>query len=221
MERHRKKHDEKLERLYSKKIKCPYCRAYIRKYTKKCLQCGITKEQIRHASNKEAKKIIKGQAEGRVLKTRVRPDDVNFTRMIMFVVFLGLFGAHCFYVGRRIRGWIVLGGFIIFMLSAIIFPFGTPDAGFSDMHPLRQQFDNMRIWFPLDIPGLLAVFIWVYDWVAVVITQRFKYPVRLPKVLEMKEKNADTEDGKRKSITGGAGKQEKAKSVVAEKENSA
>ena len=180
--------DEKLERLYNKKVKCPYCRGKILKYSTKCEQCGITKEQIRNASNEDAKAIIRKKAKGKVLKTKVRPDDIRFGKLVIFVVLLGMFGAHCFYVGRRKRGFIALSGMIIYMLGVIIFPFPSYDV---PIHPWRAAFENPGLIFPLDIAGLVSIVIWFIDWANIVIFQTFKYPVRIAKLPEKKGEPKD------------------------------
>ena len=178
----RKSIDPELDKLYARKIKCPYCKTPIKKFTKTCTQCGVTKDQIFEGSNLEAKAIIEGKApKAKVLMVRRRPSDIDFTRLILLAVFGGLFGAHCFYVGRRKRGYFMMISFFVFILSAIIFSHGTPDASFEDLHPWRRAFDNVNLWFPLDVPGLIVIGMWFVDWFAIVVFQRFKYPVRLPR----------------------------------------
>ena len=118
--------------------------------------------------------------------TNIKPDDVSFIKLSLFSLFFGMFGVHAFYVGRRIRGWIILGCMLAYIVTAIIWPAsapGTPQEGF------RQVFDDAGIPFPLDFFGLVAVFFWAYDWFNIVIMQKFKYPVRILG----KEKDKDAE----------------------------
>jgi len=167
----------KLQYFYSRNIKCPYCKNWIRKFVAKCDRCGVTKEQIADASNQEAKQIKKGKRQGKIVYTRRRPDDVSLPKLLLLTIFLGVFGAHCFYVGRRLRGWLMLGSFLLLIAAFIIFPTGTGDV---PMHAWREPFQAARYfrWFPLDAPGFIVVMIWLVDWVAILI-DRFKFPVRL------------------------------------------
>ena len=178
----RKAPNDKLERLYSKNVRCPYCRMMIPKYVVICEQCGVTKEQIAQASNRDAKEIIKGRGTGKVVMTKTRPDDIDFVKLILITMFFGMFGGHCFYVGRRIRGMIMLGSMLLFILSAIIFPMGTPANMMQDMSPTRRIFVDAGFWFPMDVPGLLVLALWFADWFAIVVFNSFRYPVRLANI---------------------------------------
>jgi len=168
--------DEKLDRLYVKNVRCPYCRALIPQYTGDCIQCGITKEQISKASWQDAKKIRKGEMDGKIIMTKRRPNDLQFGKFIIFLVFFGWMGAHNFFVGRKIRGWIMCISFWSLLLSNIIWSIGTPANNFMDVNQFRNSFNFL---FPFDIPGLVAIIVWFCDWFAVVIFNQYKYPVHI------------------------------------------
>ena len=172
----KRKHDPALDRLIARNIRCPYCSALIAKFTTDCAQCGITKQQIARASNVEAKKIIKsrGREKGKVLLSRHRPEDLKFAKFLLLLVFLGMFGAHNFYCGRRIRGHIMLW----FMVPPSIWALFWMD------HPWRLFFETSGMPFPLDaFPTdylvVVAIIMWLVDWFSVVISNRYKYPVRI------------------------------------------
>lgn len=189
----RKVVDEKLDKLYVKNVRCPYCRALIPQFTATCVQCGVTKEQIADASHQEAIKVMKGESEGKIIMTHRRPDDLNFGRFIIILVFFGWMGGHNFYVGRKIRGWIMVACFFTMVISFGFFPIGTAENMFRDAHSWRLAFGNGP-WFPLDIPGIIAVVVWFYDWFCIVIFNRYKYPVRiLPSETERKKNTNITE----------------------------
>ena len=175
----RKVVDARLDKLYSKNVRCPYCKALIPKYTVKCSQCGIKKDQIARASNKEAKEIISGRAHGKVIFSKRRPEDLNYSRFLLLMIFFGMFGAHNFYCGRKRRGWVMLSFMLITIFGMIIFPVGTQVEGFMDMSSFRNIFVESGWWFPLDTPGFIAVFMWIIDWFNIVLFQRYKYPVRI------------------------------------------
>jgi len=167
----RKEIDPRLDAMYNRTVRCPYCRTRIAKYTTTCEKCGITKDQIFYASNKQAKKIIKEKTGEKIFKTRHRPDDVMFTTMAIFTILFGLFGVHDFYVGRRIRGWMQVSfiaiGFVVFMVTSI-----------HPLLPARNLFEDNGWVFPTDWLALIAVILWVVDAFAVVFGM-YKYPVRL------------------------------------------
>jgi len=169
--------DPRLDRMYGQNIRCPYCKMTIAKFTTTCVQCGITKEQIAYASHQDAKKIMQGKDRGLVLYTRTIPRDLNFTKFLLCLVFLGLFGGHYFYIGRKIRGFLMLGSIILLFVSVIVFPFGN----FEDieMHSFRAAASWDGAFFPLDVPGIIAIVVWFVDWFAIVVFNRFKYPVRI------------------------------------------
>ena len=167
--------DPKLDRMLGRKVKCPYCRMRIEKYAMTCTGCGITKEQICYASNADAKEIIKGRKEGKVLYTRVRPDDIHLGKFFLVLATLGLFGGHNFYVGRRKRGFFMLGAMLICIAFLVIFPSTTYVT-----HPARVPFETSFFpFFPTDVLGVIAFCMWIYDWFAIVVFSSFRYPVRI------------------------------------------
>ena len=162
--------DGRLDKLYNSRIRCPYCKTVIPKYDVKCANCGLTKKQITEASNIRAKEVRKTKSGEKILMTKTKPDDVSFTKMIIWLL-LGIFGAHNFYVGRKIRGWIMVGFMVTFIAFCIILPI-NPD----NMHPWRQAFSGSV--FPTDLLGAAAFFVWVYDAFGVVFGF-YKYPVKI------------------------------------------
>jgi len=197
MDSFQEQYDYKTDRLYVRKIKCPYCGARINKLQMTCEQCGISKEQIAHASNKKAKEMIREGERGKIVMIKSRPEDVSFSKMVSWLV-LGLFGAHCFYVGRTTRGFIMLGLIAVCIIFIFILPVGHWDATMPDvngnpiggivgMHPWRQTLSQQGWPFPTDFLGLAAFAMWSVDTFAVVFGW-FKYPVRLG---EKKYSNAD------------------------------
>ena len=169
--------DERLDSFYVKNIRCPYCGARIEKFTGACRRCGVTKSQIANASNKKAKQIMKQKSGEKIVRTRYRPRDVTFTSMLLCLL-VGFFGVHAFYSGRKIRGWIILSSFILFIIFGLIFFIGTPGQNFTNMHPWRRQFDMRGQPFPTDFIVLIAIGTWVVDFFGVVFGL-YKYPVRL------------------------------------------
>jgi len=110
--------------------------------------------------------------------SRSRPKDVTFTAMAMYLLFLGLFGGHRFYVGRKLSAWII----IICIWVGLIGVFAVP------MH-VRESGNIM--WqgsFPTDLFLVAGVLILVYDWAALLLGF-FAYPIRLgEEVADAKDK---------------------------------
>ena len=171
-----REYDEQTDKLYVKAIRCPYCKNKINAYQMKCDVCGVTKAQIAHASNLQAKEVMKNKTGELVFKTRRRPEDISFTKTVLWLL-IGFFGAHNFYTGRRVRGWIMLVCMIIFFVAGFVIPIGALDAGI-DMHPWRVAFEDMGMIFPTDALGVASVVMWIWDFCAVVFGY-YKYPVRL------------------------------------------
>jgi len=188
-------YDAKLDRLYMKKIKCPYCGYKIGSMQTTCDQCGLSKMQIARASNKTAKQMMRDGDGGKIVMIKRRPDDVSFGKLSAWLL-LGIFGAHCFYVGRRLRGWIMFGLMMAFIICVFIFPTGiwreaTPEyedddgvvtpataAHFEGRHSWRSACDELSWPFPTDFFGAAALIMWAMDSFAIVLGF-WKYPVRL------------------------------------------
>lgn|SRR5574344_3091745 len=79
---------------------CPKCYGKINKNTNRCDYCGFDLKELDGASNKEAKKALRGICKDDVLYTANLPADVSKKKLLLLSIFLGLFGAHDFYVGK-------------------------------------------------------------------------------------------------------------------------
>lgn len=176
------KYDKRLDKLYTSSVKCPYCKNKIQKLQTVCSRCGLHKMQIAYASNKRAKEMM-GSESGKIIKMRRRPNDVKMSQMGWRLV-LGIFGIHNFYTGRKIRGFIMLGCMIIFVLQALVFPIGKViqlEGGgmeYVGMHPWREACIDWGAPFPLDFLGVTALILWISDIFGVILGW-YKYPVRL------------------------------------------
>ena len=178
--------DPRLDLLYNRNVRCPYCRAKILKYTTTCQRCGVTKKQISQASNTRAKEMRKEKKGGKIFKTKHRPEDVSFSKMIMLCGLLGMFGVHSFFVGRKIRGLITVGCFILGIVMMFVFPIGKtgPEGLTEGMHPWREAIKPF--FFPFDVFMLIPFILWAIDTIAVIFGF-YKYPIRLGES-EVKEK---------------------------------
>jgi len=178
--------DPRLDMLYNRNVRCPYCRAKIHKYTTTCTRCGVTKKQISEASNKRAKEIQKEKKGGKLFKTKHRPTDVSFAKVALLCLLLGLFGAHSLYVGRKIRGFISLGCTLLSFILFIVFPIKTGNDGKMEMHPVHTLLGE-GVPSLVALPVAVAFVLWAFDAFAVVLGF-YKYPIRLGEA-ENKVKN--------------------------------
>jgi CDP-diglyceride synthetase len=144
----------------------------------------VTKEQIAGASNRRAKEIIKSRTGEKIFKTKTRPSDISFTKMVLFLI-IGIFGTYNFYSGRRIRGFIMLVFVIVGLVCTIIFPIQFDEAGIMLSNPTRELFSSRMLPFPGDLTLALAFLIWAVDIFAVVLGF-YKYPARLGEKIEVK-----------------------------------
>jgi len=100
-------------------MRCPKCYGKLEKTTQICTKCGFKNAQIKNASNKKAKKLMRSGDGDLVLYTNILPYDLSKKTLVLLCGFLGLFGAHFFYVGRMFRALINLV-FSLFAFSFLI-----------------------------------------------------------------------------------------------------
>ena len=84
-------------------MRCPICDAKLESGIL-CKYCNVTKEQIENASNKKVKKYRKEDKADLIYFTNVVPKDVSRVKLLLYAIFLGIFGVHLFYVNRYKRG---------------------------------------------------------------------------------------------------------------------
>lgn len=144
---------------------CPKDGNKIDELTKKCPYCGLKQESIISASNLEAKKIIKSRLDtSNVVMSKVVPKDVSKTKLLLLCIFLGFVGAHCFYVGRMKRGFIIPLLFI-FSITFIFLP---------ETWVLHAYLSNSVA----GVIGCAGCFCWWWDIIRIVFN-RFPIPVVL------------------------------------------
>ena len=150
-------------------MQCPKCGSRISKDMPVCNKCGFRVEELENVSNFKARKILKSgtilQRE-KVFYVHKVPKDLVRKDLVLLTGFLGIFGAHNFYVGRIYLGFSKLISFIAgILLSVIVYRTGA------------MQFYTLS--------GLLIAYpivSWIYDFARVIIK---KYPI--PVVLDNEE----------------------------------
>lgn len=158
--------DDRLDVLYMRKMRCPYCQTKMPQGTSKCKNCALTKEQIYYA--KLASPFKRNQ---NVLMSKIRPAELPMWKVGVGSIF-GFLGIHCFIAKRYLRGAVMLLLTISFIVMMCVFP---PNMGES-VNEIRQMFEEKTYLFPGDLLGIFALGFWVWDLFAVWFGQ-FKYPV--------------------------------------------
>ena len=108
-------------------MKCPICGCKM-KDEFMCPYCKITGEQVRSASNKQAREKLKKGDKKDVYTSTYLPSDVNNTRLFLVALFGGFVGAHCFYVGKRKSGFAYVIGFILLMAWHFLYTYAYPNS---------------------------------------------------------------------------------------------
>ena len=145
---------------------CPKCYGRLKKGQVRCQHCGFNINTMQGASNKEAKKALKSIYKDDVLYTTEIPEDVSKKKLLLLTIFLGMFGANHFYVGRFWLGLYMCISSSIALISAAIL--GLTNAASNSI--LNNIFQ-----FVLIFQGLNLIF-WVMS-ILHVAFERYKIPV--------------------------------------------
>lgn len=145
---------------------CPKCYGKVDKKAQRCTYCGFNMSLLDNASNKEAKKIKKTIYKDDILFMKGIPADVSKKKLLLFSIFLGLFGVHDFYVGKFWQGLYLCISTSITLILAIIL---------MTLNLITQNVFQTIFEFMTIFQGI-AVIIWVTD-IFKIGFERFKIPV--------------------------------------------
>ena len=149
-------------------MRCPICDARLEGGLI-CKYCKVTKEQVETASNKKVTEYRKTDKEDLVYFTNVIPKDVSRIKLILFTIFLGIFGVHLFYVKRYKRGLYAVISFSVALFLQII---SMTVVGFRNVVALELFYEIMIGAFAF------SLLFWISDIIGILI-KRFKVPVVL------------------------------------------
>ena len=82
--------------------RCPRCGNKCLQAQSQCEECGLLFERMEFASNKAAKKKLRHFDTDYVIYTNQYPKDVNYIKLLLLTIFLGITGAHYYYVGIKL-----------------------------------------------------------------------------------------------------------------------
>ena len=106
-------------------MRCPECDRKIKANQSRCEICGLKVVDIENASYKDAVKILnKGNLYEKesIFYSFKTPAEISRKKLILFTVFLGIFGAHDLYVGKKKLGIAKIICFVIGeVLSALVY----------------------------------------------------------------------------------------------------
>ena len=146
-------------------ITCPRCGLKSLIGTEECPDCGLVFSRLNVATNKDARRKILRHDKDFIIYTSKLPSDVKFIKLLLMVIFLGIPGGHCFYVGRYYRGGLLLLNTLV-LLMCVIF------------NAQLVALDGGRVIAAIGTVCGLIMFIWVYDLFAI-IAKKFKVPVAI------------------------------------------
>lgn len=144
---------------------CPRCGIKCLTGTESCPECGLVFSRLEIATNKDAKKKIRRHDKDFIIKTSSIPSDISYIKLLLLTIFVGIFGGHCFYVGRYLRGIILLINALLLMCYVIF-------------NKYLVEIDEGRLIAALSTIGGIILLFWAYDLIAVIF-KKFKIPVAI------------------------------------------
>ena len=100
--------------------RCPRCDNKCLLNTTKCDECGLIFSRLEFATNTAAKNMIKKGDRSYILYTSDLPKDLSYTKLLIYTLILGLFGAHYYYTGKYIKG-ILMSAMMAYAIVCLIF----------------------------------------------------------------------------------------------------
>ncbi len=166
---------------------CPRCGLKCLKSIDVCPDCGLSFSRLKIATNREAKNKILRHDRDFIIRSSTLPSDVSFIKLLLYSIFLGIFGVHCFYVGRYLRGAITLADFVAIILLTV---FNSQVAAIND---------GALLGVLSTVCGLILLFTWVWD-IFMILFKKFKVPVAIDLDIEQINNSAKEQNENSKEI---------------------
>lgn len=164
-----------MRRMYKAK-QCPRCGTKNLYDQFRCTECGLIFSRVENGSNKLAKDLILAGKKDETVKAKGFPKDVKKSTFLLLCGFLGIWGAHNFYVGRYFKAvfQLIVGLFsvVFIVLSGII---------------SNLDYIMSFVFLPVAIDGIF----WLFDFVDAIFN-KYKIPV----AVDFSEGNAFLNDNK-------------------------
>lgn len=150
-------------------------------HAKSCHECGLIFERLNFTSNKTAKKLLLKGKRKDTIKTADWPYDAKKSVALLLCGFLGVTGAHNFYLGRFVKGLISFFGIVLSTIMVV----------------LNDQIFGTQVWGYLNllvlIPGTCSLVFWITDFFLIFL-EKYKIPVAIDENLLEVKKNAIDKD---------------------------
>lgn len=155
---------EKIEPVYTS---CPFCKTGRKENEKVCRVCGLKYDELKEASNKQAKKRslkrkLFESLEDEIVLTNIPPKDVDIPTFKTLTFLFGFFGLHNLYVGKFFKA------FATILLSLVGLSF-----------ELVYYITKIQTYLSIGtvLIGLTFV-IWIVD-IVMLSRKKFKFPIKL------------------------------------------
>lgn len=156
-----------------KKKRCPRCGKKVYVDSAICPECGLKYSLIQNLSNKQAQIELKEKRKQNVLYVTSMPSDVNKKKFWLLFAFLGIFGAHNIYIGKKGRGYYTMITGILAVLGFLVWDIVDHMGGNSWAVQYYLTGSLMTFY-------LFGLLIWFSDSLALIFS-KFKYPASLSK----------------------------------------
>lgn len=172
--------------------KCPRCKEKLDLFAPICPICGLKFSKLDLATNKAAKVAIKEKRKHHVIYVNKRPSDVKKGKFIISLIF-GWLGMHNIYLGKYFKGWFAFSLFwsymIIFMTCAMLVDGGQ-------MQIATFSIINYVLLSTIALAFAVMLILW-FDDILSAMMGRFKFPVSIPKEVQVEtiiNDNLDTKN---------------------------
>lgn len=159
---------------------CPRCGIKVLDNCEECPECGLVFSRLEIATNRDAKKKKLRHDRDFIINTKKLPKDVSFIKLLLLAIFLGPFGAHSFYVGRYLRGSVMLVDFLCILMLTIF-----------NQQLMAVANGNLMSVFAI-VCGFIEL-LWFVD-IFLIATKQFKVPVAIDLNDDVKKDEEINED---------------------------
>ncbi len=156
--------------MIGKNKRCPRCNFKVEKEANVCPKCRLNYVKLNSATNEEARKALATGDKERVVYRKGCPSDIKKWKLLLITIFLGFFGAHHFYTGRKNWGIFYLAFCCVGVINVIISTFFRKVL-FTEWYQVFYLL--VAVW------GVVVV-MWIVDIFKVTIN-KYKIPVSLPR----------------------------------------
>lgn len=143
---------------------CPKCYGGMKEKNGICLHCGFQMKDLEGATNDNVKVARKNGKKEDILYTTKLPVDVKKKSLLLYCIFLGIFGAHNYYVGKFIKAIYMTTTFVFMTLFMILKNSGV-----------GIDFVNYFYTFVALLQGV-TIIMWIWDLISICFN-KFKVPV--------------------------------------------